>query len=89
MTSTTYSEDDSLVRHAAHLQVNVDPMPEGPDNPEGNGFVASETDFVTESQAQRSVDAARARMWKVKNPNSLHPTTGAPTRHERLLHQSG
>ena len=62
-------------------QVNVEALPEGPKNPYGNGFVPVETDLTTESQAQRVCDPSTGRMWKIRNPNSLHPVTGAPAQH--------
>lgn len=59
-------------------------MPLGPDNPHGVGFVAMETEFATEREAIRCVDPARSRVWKIKNPRSLNPVSGAPQRCTRL-----
>ena len=59
------------------LQVNVEAMPDGPENPYGNGFIPVETDLTTELKAQRVCDPSCARLWKIKNPNSLQPVTGA------------
>ena len=61
-------------------QVNCDSMPLGPDNPHGVGFVATETEFETEREAIRCVDPMRSRVWKIKNPRSLNPVSGAPPR---------
>jgi primary-amine oxidase len=61
-----------------HAQVNCDSMPLGPDNPYGVGFTAIETEFETEQEAIREVDPRRSRVWKIKNPHSLNPITGAP-----------
>ena len=58
------------------LQQDMEAMPPGPSNPYGNGFTTVETDLTTELQAARVVDAMRARVWKIKNPESLHPVTG-------------
>lgn len=52
-------------------------MPDGPANPYGVGFCATETVLKTEQQAQRDVSAAKSRVWKVKNPNSINPMNGA------------
>ncbi len=51
-------------------------MADGPSNPHGNGFYASETELVTEEGAQRLLDPFKARYWKVKNPSVKHPVTG-------------
>jgi Copper amine oxidase, enzyme domain len=58
------------------LQVNVEAMEDGPENPYGNGFEVSETDLLSEAEAQRVQNPASARYWKIKNPNSRHPITG-------------
>ena len=52
-------------------------LPDGPKNPYGNGFIPVETDLTTEKTAQRVCDPHKSRLWKIKNPNSLHPITGA------------
>ena len=43
-------------------------MPTGAGNPHGNAFVAEETLFTTEKEAQRQVNSATARFWRVVNP---------------------
>ena len=60
-----------------NLQVDVEALPEGPKNPYGNAFIPVETDLTTEMKAQRVCDPHKARLWKIRNPNSLHPITGA------------
>ena len=55
----------------------MEALPDGPKNPYGNGFIPVETELTSEAQAQRVCDPMRARLWKVKNPESLHPVTGA------------
>ena len=42
--------------------------PAGDDNPLGNAFTARSTLLATEQAAQRDVDPARSRTWKVVNP---------------------
>lgn len=51
-------------------------MPPGPSNPHGNGFRAVETDLTTELKAMRCADPFKGRVWKIKNPESIHPITG-------------
>jgi primary-amine oxidase len=53
-------------------EVNVDPVPTGPDNPWGNAFMPTATRLERESDAQRNVDAARSRTWKIVNPSSTN-----------------
>ena len=53
-------------------ETNVDACDEGPDNPWGNAFVPTATRLETEQQAQRNVDAARSRTWKIVNPDKLN-----------------
>lgn len=59
-------------------EVNTEPMPLGPDNPHGVGFVATETVLENESQAQRMACTEKARAWKIVNPSVLNPATGQP-----------
>lgn len=49
-------------------EVNTAGLPRGEDNPHGNAFRAEATLLATETQAQRSVNAASARFWRVVNP---------------------
>ena len=63
------------------LQVNVEALPDGPENPYGNGFIPVETDLTSELKAQRVCDPMKARLWKIKNPGSLHPVTGVAASH--------
>ena len=69
--------EEHFLSSIPNLQVNVEALPEGPKNPYGNAFVPVETDLTTEMKAQRVCDPHKARLWKVRNPNSLHPITGA------------
>jgi Copper amine oxidase, enzyme domain len=66
----------------------VEAVPEGPQNPYGNAFIAVETELLTESAAQRVADPLSSRIWKIKNPASRHPATGvrpAPIRSHVLV----
>jgi len=49
-------------------EVNTAGVPTGAGNPHGNAFVAEETLLATEQQAQRRVNSATARFWRVVNP---------------------
>ncbi len=52
-------------------------MPLGPDNRYGVGWFGVETELETEQGAIREVDPRASRFWKIKNPHSRLPTTGA------------
>jgi hypothetical protein len=58
------------------LQQDFEPVPPGPNNPHGNGFRAVESDLTTELKALRCADPFKGRVWKIKNPESIHPITG-------------
>ena len=49
-------------------EVDAVPAPTGPENPLRNVFTADATPLATELQAQRVVDPARSRVWKIVNP---------------------
>lgn len=60
-------------------EVNSVGVPTGPTNPHGNAFKAEETLLATEKEAQRRVNSATARFWRVVNPskkNRLGRATG-------------
>jgi primary-amine oxidase len=59
-------------------EVDVEPVATTIDNPLGNAFQPSATLLTSESGAQRVVDPARSRVWKIVNPNVTNPATGAP-----------
>jgi primary-amine oxidase len=48
-------------------EVNSVSVPTGPNNPHGNAFLAEETLFASELNAQRRVNSASARFWRVVN----------------------
>ncbi len=50
-------------------EVNSVGVPTGEQNPHGNAFVAEETLLATEKEAQRRVNSATARFWRVVNPS--------------------
>jgi primary-amine oxidase len=49
-------------------EVDSVPVPAGPDNALRNVFTTDATALTTEQQAQRIVDPARSRVWKIVNP---------------------
>jgi primary-amine oxidase len=51
-------------------EVNTVGLPQGKDNPHGNGFRAESTLLATEKAAQRDTNAATARFWRIVNPGS-------------------
>lgn len=71
-------------------EVEAEVLPPGPDNPWGNGFRARATLLESELTAQREVNAATSRSWRVTNPDvrnglgnpvgyKLVPTMSTPT----------
>lgn len=64
-------------------EVNCEPLPWGPENPQGNAWVARETLLNSESTAQRSIEPRTARYWKVTNTASLN-ALGQPTAYKLM-----
>ncbi len=71
-------------------EVEAESLPFGDDNPWGNAFRPRSTLLASESAAQRRVDPATSRCWKVVNPHVLNglgqpvayklvPTMSTPT----------
>jgi hypothetical protein len=54
--------------HPRHPQIDAVPMPVGPDNPSGMGFVAQETKLLTTNEAQRRCNFDAGRIWKARGP---------------------
>ncbi len=50
------------------VEVNSVGLPTSASNPHGNAILAQETLFTTEKEAQRRVNSASARFWRVVNP---------------------
>jgi primary-amine oxidase len=76
-------------RNEVH-EINAEALPTGPDNPWGNAFRPVATRFTKESEAQRVVNPATSRAWKIVNPDvtnglgqpvayKLVPTVSTPT----------
>ncbi|HXQ43955.1 MAG TPA: primary-amine oxidase [Acidimicrobiales bacterium] len=58
-------------------EIDVEAEPAGPENPWGNAFAARATALEHELAAQRVVDPARSRVWKIVNP-SVSNAAGDP-----------
>lgn len=50
------------------VEINLEPLPMGANNPQGNAWLAKETVFKTVGEARRVHDATKGRLWKVINP---------------------
>lgn len=61
---------------------------ESPQNPAGNVFTVKETPLLTELAAQRICNPLTGRIWKVSNPESLHPVTKKPVAWKVLVNAS-
>lgn len=60
------------------MEMNSKAVPAGPANLYGNAFVVEHTHFMTEQQAQRSVNMESSRCWHIVN-NNVHNTLGQHT----------
>ena len=54
------------------------PMPSGRGNPHGNAFKGVSRLLGTEQEAQRELNPATSRAWKIFNKGSVNPVTKAP-----------
>jgi primary-amine oxidase len=84
---TTVDGPDNTV-----TEVDSVPVPVGPQNPYGNGWVAKETPLRTELEARRELNSDTARFWRITNPNQINDL-GRPTAYRlvpganaRLMH---
>jgi primary-amine oxidase len=59
-------------------EINTRAIPPGPDNPALNAFVMEETALRSEAEAQRDLNMATARRWRVVNPDARN-ALGQPT----------
>jgi primary-amine oxidase len=60
------------------VEQNTMALPPGKNNPHNNAFTMTETIFKREAEAQRQLNLASARRWKVINPQ-VKNTLGQPT----------
>jgi primary-amine oxidase len=59
-------------------EVEVSPVPMGPDNPHGNAFGRSSRRLTTELEAQRMAAPDRGRVWHIVNPSRRNRLGSAP-----------
>ncbi len=59
-------------------EVEFEAAPVGPENPHGNAIRIIDRELESELQAQREMDSARARYWKIVNPK-VQNGLGKPT----------
>lgn len=71
-------DDDNGGKDLMVVECNAEPLPDGPGNPFGNGFVMRDTPLTTVHEAQRLVCAEVARHWKILNPNVVNPVSKVP-----------
>jgi primary-amine oxidase len=72
----------------ALYEMNVEPLPEGPANKNGNGFAMKETLLRTEKAAQRSLNGATARGWKIVN-TTVKNALGQPSAYVLMPGENG
>ncbi len=54
--------------HNSVYEVDVEPVPHGPDNPHGTQFRAKTTLLASEDAARRDIEPRASRSWKIVNP---------------------
>jgi primary-amine oxidase len=54
------------------VEVHSEALPPGPENPYGNAFTQVEAPLRREGEAQRVIDPASGRYWKVENPSVIN-----------------
>jgi primary-amine oxidase len=64
-------------------EVDAERVPPGPDNPWRNAFRAKSTRLDTEKVAQREIDPARSRTWRIVNPTARNGL-GQPTAYKLM-----
>ena len=69
--------------HNSVCEVNTVAEPPSEDNPYGNAFYAETTFFTAEQEAQRHVDLATGRYWKVINP-TMRNSLGDPVSYKLI-----
>ena len=51
------------------VEVDSEPMPDGPDNPLGTAWTTKRTVLERESDGDRIIDPLRGRYWRIENPD--------------------
>jgi primary-amine oxidase len=54
------------------VEVDSEPMPEGPDNPLGTAWMTKRTVLERESDGDRIIDPLRGRYWRIENPGVVN-----------------
>jgi primary-amine oxidase len=54
------------------VEVDSEPLPYGPDNPDGTAWVTKRNVLRSEAEAQRTVDQLRGRYWRIENPGVVN-----------------
>lgn len=68
-------------------EVELEPRPVGPGNPEHASYAAKATPLRREAEAQRTIDPLRGRYWKVVNPHVTNKV-GEPVAYKLEPHTS-
>ena len=69
--------------HNSVYEVDVEPVPHGPDNPHGTQFRAKATLLASEDEARRDIDPRASRSWKIVNPQRTN-RLGVPVGYKLL-----
>jgi primary-amine oxidase len=64
-------------------EIDAERLPPGPQNPWLNAFRAKATRLDSEKVAQREIDPAASRAWRITNPN-VHNAHGRPTAYKLI-----
>ncbi|KOT60743.1 MULTISPECIES: primary-amine oxidase [Streptomyces] len=81
--------DPAVDGHANTVEeVDVVPLPMGPDNPNGNAFTIRATPVTDSGEAGRLADPAAGRRWRIANPSARN-RTGQPVAYTLTPQPSG
>lgn len=69
-------------------EINALGLPRSAENPHGNAFVATPTLLESELRAQRTVNAASSRFWRIVNPNKTN-RLGQPVAYRLIAQENG
>ncbi|KAF5834276.1 copper amine oxidase [Dunaliella salina] len=81
-------DDENGGKDVVITEVNCEPVPPGPKNPYANAFYAKEQPLLSVKEAQRDINPASNRVWKMTNPGCLNPITKKPVSYKLLPHAS-
>ncbi|MBM9507550.1 primary-amine oxidase [Actinacidiphila acididurans] len=76
---------DASAEHPGNTveEIDVVPLPIGPDNPHGNAFTIRATPVADSGEAGRVADPAAGRRWRISNPGA-HNRMGQPVAYTLL-----